>query len=72
MRVTDLNEGTEVDVSDPRIKAGVLLAPPGRVKISPHVRPSTTRSCETTVSLGLRGCASRRVAYVTRDSNLAS
>ncbi|MEU6553412.1 chlorophyllase [Streptomyces sp. NPDC046915] len=29
-RVTDPDDGTEVDLSDPRIKAGVLLAAPGR------------------------------------------
>jgi len=30
MRTTDPNGGTEVDLADPRIKAGVLLAAPGR------------------------------------------
>ncbi|MFK8912465.1 alpha/beta hydrolase family protein, partial [Streptomyces sp. YS-3] len=29
-RLTDPHDGTEVDLSDPRIKAGVLLAAPGR------------------------------------------
>ncbi|WP_033213141.1 alpha/beta hydrolase family protein [Kitasatospora phosalacinea] len=29
-RLTDPHDGTEVDLADPRIKAGVLLAPPGR------------------------------------------
>ena len=30
MRVTDPHDGTEVDLTDPRVKAGVLLAPPGK------------------------------------------
>ncbi|MBV9171912.1 MAG: chlorophyllase [Chloroflexi bacterium] len=30
MRTSDPNDGTEVDLADPRIKAGVLLAAPGR------------------------------------------
>jgi len=29
MRLTDPNDGTEVDLAEPRIKAGVLLAAPG-------------------------------------------
>ena len=29
MRVTDPSDGTEVSLADPRVKAGVLLAPPG-------------------------------------------
>lgn len=39
-RLTDPDNGTEVDLTEPRIKAGVLLAAPGRVGdvLTDHVR----------------------------------
>ena len=47
-RLTDPQDGTEVNLIEPRIKAGVLLAAPGRGgdALSEFARPSTTPSSQ--------------------------